>query len=141
MNRFLAVRFALDIGPTTLYQHVLADFILEGHFARHIRRMRSVYSERRSMLVENLRAQLGSSAEIAGAQAGLHLALMMKGISDRKISLSAEARKLLLTPLSPFYMDAPVKQGFILGFGGTPPSKMPEARDNETCRSARQANW
>src|SRR5215831_15379158 len=53
VERFLAARFALDMGPPTFHQAVLADFIGEGHFARHIRRMRAVYAERRNVLIEN----------------------------------------------------------------------------------------
>src|SRR5258707_2557363 len=52
---FAAVRDALDIFSPTLYQAVLADFIREGHFARHIRRMRMLYMERRRTLVNAIR--------------------------------------------------------------------------------------
>ena len=44
---FSAARDAADIFSSTLYQAVLTDFIREGHFARHIRRMRMLYTERR----------------------------------------------------------------------------------------------
>src|SRR5262249_172000 len=83
-ERFLAVRFALDIGPATFHQAVLADFIGEGHFARHIRRMRLVYAERRSALIENLRGHFGSMVKITGSEAGMHLSLVLNGISDRE---------------------------------------------------------
>ena len=49
---FSAVREAADLFSSTLYQAVLTDFIREGHFARHLRRMRVLYMERRSVLVE-----------------------------------------------------------------------------------------
>ena len=64
--RFAAVREAMDIFPPALYQAVLTDFILEGHFARHLRRMRLLYRERRDALVEALGKELG--AELAGAR-------------------------------------------------------------------------
>ncbi len=48
---FSASRDAADIFSSTFYQAVLTDFIQQGHFARHLRRMRMLYMERRSALV------------------------------------------------------------------------------------------
>jgi GntR family transcriptional regulator/MocR family aminotransferase len=127
VERFLAVRFAMDISPATFHQAVLADFIREGDFARHIRRMRLLYAERRSALIENLRNELGSFAEIAGAQAGMHLCVMLKGISDREMAARAARQNLCLLSLSPFYAGNTPQQGFILGFGSTSVEEIPDA--------------
>ncbi len=128
VERFLAARFAMDIGPPTFHQEVLADFICEGHFSRHIRRMRLVYAERRSALIESLRAELGPSVEVAGAQAGMHLSIILQGIADRDVAERAAARNLWLAPLSRFYAEkAAARQGFILGFGSTPTEEIPAA--------------
>src|SRR5260370_19960817 len=45
IDRFVAVRRVTDLCPPHLYQSVLADFIREGHFARHVRRTRLLYAE------------------------------------------------------------------------------------------------
>jgi GntR family transcriptional regulator/MocR family aminotransferase len=127
VERFLAARFALDITPATFQQAVLVDFIGEGHFARHIRRMRSVYAERRDALVENLREHLGLVMEIGGVATGMHLSIVLKGISDREVSARAALENLWLVPLSAFYMAKPVRQGFILGFGSTSVQQIPPA--------------
>lgn len=126
-ERFLAVRFAMDISPATFYQAVLADFIREGHFSRHIRRMRVLYGERRSALIESLRKEFGAVAEISGAQAGMHLSVVLKGIPDREIAERAAAQNLYLVPLSRFYVDDAPQQGFILGFASTPAEEIPAA--------------
>lgn len=126
VERFLAVRFSMDIGPPTLYQAVLADFIREGHFSRHIRRMRSEYKKRRNALIESIRDELGPTAKIVGA-AGLHLTVILKGISDRKIAERAAGQSLCLVPLSSSYSGDAHRQGFILGFGSTAPERIPEA--------------
>jgi GntR family transcriptional regulator / MocR family aminotransferase len=55
---FSAARDAADVFSATLYQAVLTDFIREGHFARHIRRMRMLYVERRRTLAEEIRLQM-----------------------------------------------------------------------------------
>jgi GntR family transcriptional regulator / MocR family aminotransferase len=127
VERFLAVRFAMDISPATFHQAVLADFIREGDFSRHIRRMRLVYAERRSALIENIRNELGSLAEIAGAQAGMHLCVMLKGISDCEMAARAARQNLCLVPLSPFFAGNAPQQGFILGFGSTSVEEIPHA--------------
>jgi GntR family transcriptional regulator / MocR family aminotransferase len=127
VERFLAVRFAFDIAPPALPQLVLADFIREGHFSRHIRRMRTIYGERRNVLMRSLREQLGSAAVLPGGQTGLHLSVLLEGMDDRAVSAIAFRRDLSLTPLSPFYAGKAARQGFVLGFGSTPLQQIPDA--------------
>lgn len=128
IERFAAIRNAMDLGSPYLYQAVLADFIVQGHFARHIRRMRLLYNERRLALVDSLREQFGGSAEILGAGAGMHLAVSLPArIRDTEISLRAAREKLWVAPLSSSYTKRPGKRGFILGFGGTPAEQASEA--------------
>src|SRR5690606_12926366 len=55
IDRFISVRQSVDVAPPDLHQAVLAEFIEAGHFARHIRRMRTLYGERRALLEENIR--------------------------------------------------------------------------------------
>jgi GntR family transcriptional regulator/MocR family aminotransferase len=128
VDRFAAVRRAMDLGPPHLYQAVLADFMEQGHFARHIRKTRLLYSERRSALVAAIRDEFGSRLEILGGEAGMHLAVTLPaGLNDREISAHAAARNLWLWPLSPTYLGKPARQGFILGFGSTKAAEMPQA--------------
>jgi len=127
VERFLAARFALDMGPPTFHQAVLADFIGEGHFARHIRRMRAVYAERRNVLIENLRQHFGAAAEMTGTEAGMHLTAVLKGISDQELGARAARDSLWLVPLSSFYLGNAAQQGFILGFGSTSIHQIPAA--------------
>ena len=127
ISRFLAVRLAMDISPAGFHQAVLADFIREGHFSRHIRRMRLLYSERRSVLIETIRKQLEPGVEIVGGQAGMHFSLTVNGIQDHEISERAAAERLWLVPLSSSYLTKPARQGFILGFGSTEVEQIPDA--------------
>jgi GntR family transcriptional regulator / MocR family aminotransferase len=128
VTRFLTVRVALDLSPPQLYQAVLADFIREGHFARHLRRMRLVYGERRRALAEALRDQLDCVQEVMGGGTGLHLtAILKKGKLDRTISASAARQNLWAAPLSGTYFGEPLSQGFVLGFGSTRVEEIPQA--------------
>src|SRR5580658_10083319 len=125
VDRFLTVRQTNDICPSHLYQAALADFISAGHFTRHIRKTRRLYAERRNALTQALRKELGSEIEILGAEAGMHLVVTLPpGMSDQKISARAAQEGLWLWPLSLAYAGANVRQGFILGFGGTKAEEM-----------------
>ena len=127
VERFLAARLAMDISPATFHQAVLADFIAEGHFSRHIRRMRLLYAERRSALIDNIGKQLGLEHNVLGGQAGMHLSLIVNGVRDREIAERAARQNLWLVPLSSSYLRKPSRQGFILGFGSTSLKQIPNA--------------
>lgn len=128
VDRFGAVRRAMDLCPAHLYQSVLTEFIGEGHFARHIRKTRQVYAERRSALVDALHEELGSQVEILGQEAGMHLVVTLPpGLQDREIASHAAKGELWLWPLSSAYLGKPARQGFVLGFGSTKASQMREA--------------
>jgi GntR family transcriptional regulator/MocR family aminotransferase len=127
IEAFRWVRTAMDIGPPHFFQAVLADFIREGHFSRHIRRMRLLYGERRSALIESIREEFGKAAEITGGHAGMHLAMTLKGARDVDIAARAEKDNLWLLPLSSSYLGKPLRRGFILGFGSTRTEEMRHA--------------
>jgi GntR family transcriptional regulator / MocR family aminotransferase len=128
VERFATVRRVMDLGPPGFFQEVLADFIAEGHFSRHIRRMRVLYRERRSALVESIREQLGSLVEVLGSEAGMNLVVTLpSGSRDLEISERAARQGLLIWPLSPSYLGEVSRPGFILGFAGTPIEEIPGA--------------
>jgi len=128
VDRFAAVRHAMDVYPAHLYQAVLSDFLREGHFARHVRRTRMIYHERRDMLVNCLRKEFGPQLEVLGVEGGMHLTVTLpKGISDRETTKRAAEENLWLWPLSPCYLGDSRRPGFILGFGSTPTRDIPKA--------------
>jgi GntR family transcriptional regulator/MocR family aminotransferase len=124
----IIARSAIDLGAPEAYQAALTDFIVEGHFARHLRRMRLLYGTRRNALVESLHQELGSMLEVVGGKAGMHLAVLLpKGFRDEGIAEQAALQKLWLWPLSPSYLGESPSQGFILGFAGTQAQEMAPA--------------
>jgi GntR family transcriptional regulator/MocR family aminotransferase len=130
VHHFVAVRQAMDIFPAYLHQEVMADFILEGHFTRHIRRMRQIYKERRTILAECLAHEfpVEEGYEVHGVEAGMHLTMTLpQGMNDVEISAGAAEEGLWLWPLSPRYTSSAPRHGFILGFGSTLPAEIPKA--------------
>lgn len=127
VDRFAAVRDATDIFPPTFAQAVLSDFLREGHFARHLRRMRSLYRERRDALAEALAGAFGGELAVIGAEAGLHLTTTLpRGVRDREVATRAAAEGLWAMPLSSCSIGRAPRQGLVLGYGGT---DLPAIRD------------
>ncbi len=117
---FTEVRRATDMFSPTFHQAVLTTFIREGHFARHIRRMRLLCRERRRALVEELSSELGDTLRVLGDQAGMYLTAALLGRwRDRDISEGAALAGLMAAPLSESYVGNRARQGLILGYGGT----------------------
>jgi len=128
VDRFIVVRRAMDICPPSFYQEVVADFIGEGHFARHIRRMRVLYRERRSSLVDSISKELGATAEILGSEAGMHLTVALpSGTRDVEIAERASRQNLWTWPLSRCYVGDTPRQGFVLGYGSTAVEDIPSS--------------
>src|SRR6266478_5361442 len=128
VERFAATRQVLDLCPGHLTQAVMADFIREGHFARHIRRMRPIYAERRRVLVVELEHELGDRLEIVGDEAGMHLATFLtSNRNDREIAAKAAQQSLWLSSLSSAYLGNASRRGFVLGFGNTKANDMAQA--------------
>src|SRR5580704_3276888 len=128
VDSFPRIRRTLDLGPPTFLQEVLADFIDDVHFGRHIRRMRVLYHERRTALADSIRKELGSMVEVIGDEAGMHLAVTLQnGRRDLEIVERAARQNLWLWPLSPAYAGKAKRSGFILGFGSTAAAEIPRA--------------
>jgi GntR family transcriptional regulator/MocR family aminotransferase len=126
--RFRRFRDAMDIFPAPLAQAVLADFIKEGHFERHLRRMRAIYSERRRALEGALARELGQGVRVVGDHAGMHLVVMLpRGARDRDLAALAARRGISVIPLSSCYAGRRVQPGLVLGYGSTRLGEIPDA--------------
>lgn len=114
---FSAARALNDVHSSLIDQAVLAEFISEGHFARHVRRMRTLYEERQGILVEECRKQLGGLLEVKRADAGMHLVgWLAEGVDDTEISRKAAERGLKLAAVSEYAAGKLSRGGFILGY-------------------------
>ena len=127
-QRFVDAREAFDLFPPSLYQLVLAEFLREGHFARHLRRMRGVYLERRDALLTGLARHCGDRLAVYNADAGLHVAMLLSAeLDDRDVVQRMAERGLAATALSTCYAGTLRRNGLLLGFGGSTPRRVTEA--------------
>jgi GntR family transcriptional regulator/MocR family aminotransferase len=127
-DRFLEARVAFDFFTPVLYQRALAEFLHAGHFARHIRRMRSAYLERRNALLEGLARHGGALLRVRNSDAGLHVTVLLReGMDDQDVVARLGRRGLAAHSLSRAYLGSRAQQGLLLGFGGTEPQRLLES--------------
>lgn len=112
-----AARTLTDLhGPLT-DQMALAEFIADGHFERHVRRMRTLYRERQQILLDAADKYIGDRIEIESSPAGMHLiGWLPKGVDDVDISERAAQNGLLAAPLSRYAIKPPKRSGLLLGY-------------------------
>lgn len=118
VDSLTAVQRHLQRQVPILEQLALTDFIQEGHFARHIRQMRTLYKLRRDVLVEALGRELGTHLHVSVPETGLHLVgQLLTPLSDVQIAQEAGRRELELHPLSACYLSPTRRQsGLVLGY-------------------------
>jgi GntR family transcriptional regulator/MocR family aminotransferase len=86
VERFEQISEAFAGGSPELTQAIVTAFIREGHFARHIQRMRKLYAERREATKTGLESVLGKHLRIDAQPGGMHLILQLQGQrSDRRL--------------------------------------------------------
>lgn len=114
---FTAARALNDVHSSTIDQAILAEFIADGHFARHIRKMRQLYEMRQKILVEECKKELSDYLEIEKADAGMHLVGWLKGnLNDELISRKAREKGLIVSPISAYSNPRLKRGGLILGY-------------------------
>ncbi|WP_423369058.1 PLP-dependent aminotransferase family protein [Burkholderia sp. LMG 32019] len=101
-------------------QLAMAEFIDTGLFARHLRRMRTLYAERRSSLEAALARHLGTALSVRESPGGMHLSAdLAMPLHDTDVARAAAAHGLLLQPLSSYRVgDGRPYNGFVLGYSG-----------------------
>jgi GntR family transcriptional regulator/MocR family aminotransferase len=117
VERFDYISQTFAGGGPTLMQHIVADFMNEGHFARHIQRMRRLYAERRQIAADALTDVLGQHFHIDPQPGGMHMVLRMPGRdTDRALADRMRADGLGVHALSTFTVLPDAGSGLLLSF-------------------------
>jgi len=120
---FLALRENLDRYPPTLAQAVLADFITEGAFERHIRASRGACLERRDALLAAAHTHLRGQLDLQPCAAGFHgVGWLTAGRVDKRVAEQAAKHDVWVCPLSEYYLENPRRNGLLLGYAATKPA-------------------
>jgi GntR family transcriptional regulator/MocR family aminotransferase len=124
VDAFIAMRSYADVHVPGLEQAVLADFIGEGHFIRHLRRMRALYAERRAQLIDTLSPL---PLELDSPPTGLHLVgWLPDGMDDAEVARRAAAHGIYTTSVSQLRINPGGRKGLLLGFAGVNERQMHE---------------
>jgi GntR family transcriptional regulator/MocR family aminotransferase len=122
---FAAAQSVSTHHPPLLGQSVLCDFISEGHFARHIRRMREVYAERLNVLLKAARERLDGLVEISNVEAGLQTVGWLRGgIAAEDVARAAAERNVEVMPLRRYAYGRARGNGIVLGFAAVEPKEL-----------------
>ena len=112
-----------------LQQAMLAEFIAEGHFTSHIRKMRTLYGQRRQALLDAAAHRYGDALPAVGGDAGLHLVMQLpEGSDDRAVARAALERNIVVRPLSGYYAEpACAPSGLLIGYACVPDEEIAPA--------------
>lgn len=114
---FAAAESVSTHHPPLLEQAILTDFIVEGHFARHIRRMRELYAERLDVFLKGVREHLAEDLDVSDVEAGLRtVGWLRKGLSADAVAKAAAEHDVEVVSLSRYAYGSFKRQGLVLGF-------------------------
>ena len=124
---FAVAKSIVDRQSPIFDQIILARFIEEGYFTKHIRKMRMLYKERQEFLIEELKREAGNLLVVKPSDAGMHIvAWLPDNFSDKRISALAKDNELVVYPLSEYVMKYKRKPGLIMGYTGFNKDKLKE---------------
>jgi GntR family transcriptional regulator/MocR family aminotransferase len=114
-----SARRGADFASPYLEQTVLADFLKDGHFDRHLRRVRTAYRARLDTLERSVESEMRGVGTLEPADAGRAVVLWItNGLTETEAIAAAAAAGVSVTPLSWFCMEPSTRVGLVLGYGG-----------------------
>ncbi|ETT87764.1 PLP-dependent aminotransferase family protein [Viridibacillus sp. FSL R5-0477] len=100
-------------------QLAIAEFMKQGHWDKHLGKMRTLYRKRRDILVTQLKLKLGENVQIIGENAGLHLIIHLKlNISEASAIQRGMECGVKIYSVSNYYHTSPKDNLLLIGYGG-----------------------
>jgi GntR family transcriptional regulator/MocR family aminotransferase len=127
-----AAKYVTDWHTALPAQQAMASFIDEGDFARHIRKMRTVYARRYQLVTATVRDAFAGILEPVATAVGLHIAALAPGATVQHIDDVAERalqHGVAVQRLHFFAITRPPMTGLVIGYGAIPADRIPEGLD------------
>jgi GntR family transcriptional regulator/MocR family aminotransferase len=117
VDKFAAARFVIDRFSSVIDQAMMCDFLTEGHFGRHIRRMRELYASRLAILRDAVDRKLAGLLHLQDTEAGVQtVGWLGEGLSAADVADAAAAESVEVIPINRFAIRARLPEGLLLGF-------------------------
>jgi GntR family transcriptional regulator/MocR family aminotransferase len=114
---FTSGRILSGAQSPLINQAILAEFIAEGHFARHVRRMRMLYEDRQQILVEEVKRNLSGLVEMKADDAGMHLVgWLPDGVDDQDVAQKAALQNVRVQSISDSSINEYPRNGLVFGY-------------------------
>lgn len=120
VDAYCGARMLIDRHAPTADQYVLAAFMAEGHLDRHIRRMRTVYAEKRAVMIAAIEQAIDPHLGwLQPGDQGMHMVLWLNAaLCDRQVVSAAIEAGVSVRAVSPMFSPHLARPGLILGLGG-----------------------
>jgi GntR family transcriptional regulator / MocR family aminotransferase len=120
LEPLLATRYFIDLHVPILEQMALCDFLREGYYVRYLRQMREHYQQRRELLLNALRTQLGGLLDVHAPEAGMRLVgWLPPDKDDRRAADLAATVGVEVAPLSRYSLSPLPRGGLLLSFANS----------------------
>jgi len=129
LETFVRAKSLTDRHTAVYAQGVLDEFIRQGHFERHLRRVRLRVSERRDALIKSLKSTFGNNIRISGQKAGVHVLVWIPKVSRLHVADGIERANELdvgVYPVDPCYTKPPKTPGLVMGYASMDPADIHE---------------
>ena len=115
-KRYQQIGQTFSCAVSRIDQKVLTLFLTEGHFERHLNRMRYIYKEKHDLLIKEIK-KLNSDIQIYGHGAGAHIIVRFPVSDQKEFQKKLRQKGVMIYPLSWYYIEGkPLKEEYILGF-------------------------
>lgn len=117
VDKFAAARFVSDRHSSVLDQAAMCEFLVEGHFARHLRRMRELYGSRLAAFTETANTKLNGLMRIEKTEAGIFtIGWLASRLQEEEATRKALMKEIETVPLSRFVLRTQRADGLLIGF-------------------------
>ncbi|GJM41688.1 MAG: GntR family transcriptional regulator [Ardenticatenaceae bacterium] len=118
---YTGVKLPMSLSSTTIIQEAIAEFMLEGHFVRHIRKMNKLYQARRDALVTAVERHLAGVLSLGTVSCGMHtIGFLADEFDEATVVTKAREIGMAFAPLSQAYFAEPKRKGLFIGFTNVP---------------------
>ena len=123
VSAFVGAKLLTTRHSSEVHQTILSEFIAQGHFEAHVRKLKTLYQQRRQALWDAIEARLAHVGQLLPSQQGTYLCFAFhQRVDDVALAnVLASAYRMTVLPLSTCYHGAPKRTGFVLGYAGFTP--------------------